>query len=120
MNRVLVLAATLACMASFGVSAKAGKPEMEAAALLAFNAAEMCHNQYGLYLSAAEAHRNGHSDQKIKAVSDASPGSYAEAAIDKAIADAKSGINTSDDMYGKCMKKVREDVYKQIESGKTS
>ncbi len=120
MKNTAALVAVMACATSFAVSAKPDQVEMEASALLAFNAAEMCHNQYGLYLSAVDAHRNGHPDQKIREISDATPGSYAEQAINRAISDAKAGRNTSDEMYGECMKKVKEDVYRQLEGGKSS
>lgn len=120
MKKIVAMAAFLGLVTTLSVNAKPGQAEMEAAALMAFNAAAMCHNQHGLYLSAAEAHRNGHSDQKIKEVSDASPGSAAEQVIDRALADSKAGNNTSDQMYEQCMKKSRDDVYRLIEGGKTT
>ncbi|AAO57504.1 hypothetical protein [Pseudomonas syringae group genomosp. 3] len=120
MKKSIAAASVITLLFSFSASAKPGQAEMEAAALMAFNAAEMCHNQHGLYLSAAEAHRNGHTDQKIKDVSGASPGSAAEAAINRALSDANTGSNTSDQMYDQCMKKSRDEVYRLIEGGKAA
>ena len=92
----------------------------EAAALLAFSAAELCHNHAGLYKTASEAIRDGHNEQAIRDAGAVPVGSEADKVITSAVADAKSGAEDADRFYEHCMKKAREKVYATIEGGKTS
>jgi hypothetical protein len=114
----IVLAFTLGSLISIG--ARADQLEMQAAALLAFNAASMCHVHEGLYRNTVEAHTDGHSDQTIKDASQVAPGSEADKVISQALTDSKSGKANAQSFYDTSMKAVKERVYSLLQQGKTT
>ncbi|MEE4652846.1 hypothetical protein V2L06_20685 [Pseudomonas alliivorans] len=92
----------------------------EAAALLAFNAAELCHTNAGLYSTASGAIRDGHTEDAVREAGAVPSGSEADKVIKAAVADTKSGKEDVNKFYEQCMKKAREKVYATIEGGKIS
>lgn len=117
-NAVAVLVISASIMASNVV--RADQLEMQAAAMLAFNAASACHANEMLYKNVVEARSGGHSDQKIKEAAQVAPGSETEHVVDQALKESGSGTANPKAYYDRCMKRVKNDVYMLLQGGKTS